>query len=394
MRLTSLLVGLAIACSAAFPVRASLVTERAVLVMRHGIRAPLPGEVPDGTRTTAPWPRWSVADSRVTPHGVRALQIVAAADRQWLAARGLFAAKGCPGAATLRIASNSSDRTIASGDAYAQGFAPGCGLRVEHRAPGMVDPMFEPLRAHATAFDAARAIADIDRATGGMPVLVRRHRDAIASLDRVLGCGAGCVPSGPARIVSDDSGHGIALEGAIRGTSGVAQVLLLEYLEGLPARDVGWGRADAATLKRLGALHAALFAVFARPPYMAAHQSSVIGRRVIRSLNDGPRLDVLMGHDTNVAALAAALGVDLVTPGYATNDVPPGGALLFERIRDTVTGRTFVRVSYRTQSPQVLRAGGRGMTVTPLRVAGCARTLCPAAIFTRSLERRLAPVRN
>lgn len=314
--------------------------------------------MPDGTRTAAPWPKWSVADSRVTPHGVRALQIVAAEDRKWLAARGLFAAKGCPGAGTLRIASNSSDRTIASGDAYAQGFAPGCGLRVEHRAPGMVDPMFEPLRARATAFDAARAIADIERATGGMAALVRRHRDAIASLDRVLGCGGGCVPAGPARIVSDDGGHGIALEGAIRGTSGVAQVLLLQYLEGLPARDVGWGRADAATLKRLGALHAALFAVFARPPYMAAHQSSVIGRRVIRSLNDGPRLDVLMGHDTNVAALAAALGVDLVTPGYATNDVPPGGALLFERIRNTVTEQTFVRVSYRTQSPEVLRAGG------------------------------------
>lgn len=394
MRLTSLLVGLAIAGSAAVPVRASLVTERAVLVMRHGIRAPLPGEVPDSTRTAAPWLRWAVADSRVTPHGVRALEIVAAEDRKWLAARGLFAANGCPGAGTIRIASNSSDRTIASGDAYAQGFAPGCGLRVEHRAPGVVDPMFEPLRAHATAFDAARAIADIDRATGGMPALVRRHRDAIAGLDRVLGCGGGCVPSGPARIVSDDGGHGIALEGAIRGTSGVAQVLLLQYLEGLPARDVGWGRADAATLKRLGALHAALFAVFVRPPYMAAHQSSVIGRRVIQSLNDGPRLDVLMGHDTNVAALAAALEVDLVTPGYATNDVPPGGALLFERLRDTRTGRTFVRVSYRTQSPAVLRAGGRGMTITPLRVAGCASTLCPAAIFTRSLERHLAPTRN
>ncbi len=394
MRLTSLLIGLAIAGSTAVPVRARLVTERAVLVMRHGIRAPLPGEVPDGTRTAAPWPKWVVADSRVTPHGVRALEIVAAQDHRWLAARGLFAAKGCPGAGAIRIASNSSDRTIASGDAYAQGFAPGCGLRVEHRAPGVVDPMFEPLRAHATAFDAASAIADIDRATGGMPALVRRHRDAIASLDRVLGCRGGCVPSGPARIVSNDGGHGIALEGAIRGTSGVAQVLLLQYLEGLPAREVGWGRADVAMLKRLGALHAALFAVFARPPYMAAHQSSVIGRRVIQSLNDGPRLDVLMGHDTNVAALAAVLGVDLVTPGYATNDVPPGGALLFERIRDTLTGRTFVRVSYRTQSPQVLRAGGRGVTMMPLRVLGCARTLCPAAGFTRSLERRLAPVRT
>jgi 4-phytase/acid phosphatase len=33
-----------------------LVTERAVPVMRHGMRAPLNGEVPEGTRTDRPWP--------------------------------------------------------------------------------------------------------------------------------------------------------------------------------------------------------------------------------------------------------------------------------------------------------------------------------------------------
>lgn len=57
-----------------------LVTEGAVLVMRHGIRAPLDGEVPEGTRTDRPWPRWPVPQRVVTPHGEKALEIVAAAD--------------------------------------------------------------------------------------------------------------------------------------------------------------------------------------------------------------------------------------------------------------------------------------------------------------------------
>jgi len=51
------------------------------------------------------------------------------------------------------------------------------------------------------------------------------------------------------------------------------------------------------------------------------------------------RLSILVGHDTNVTALAAALRVDLKAPGYATNDVPPGGALLLERLRDAGSGR-------------------------------------------------------
>ncbi|RZM24457.1 MAG: hypothetical protein EOP67_46540, partial [Sphingomonas sp.] len=42
----------------------TLMLEHAVLVMRHGIRAPLDGEVPPGTRTGAPWPAWPVAQSR------------------------------------------------------------------------------------------------------------------------------------------------------------------------------------------------------------------------------------------------------------------------------------------------------------------------------------------
>jgi 4-phytase/acid phosphatase len=146
----------------------TLVVERAVLVMRHGIRAPLDGEVPPATRTSAPWPTWPVAESRITPHGVRALEQVAAYDRRLLAARGLLKANWCP---TIRIRTNSSVRTIASGTAYAEGFAPGCKLDIEHNALGTADPIFEPLRARATAFDARAAIKrlDLQPQTSGWP---------------------------------------------------------------------------------------------------------------------------------------------------------------------------------------------------------------------------------
>lgn len=370
--------------------RQDLVVERAVLVMRHGIRAPLAGEVPDGTRTGAPWPRWPVAESRITPHGERALEIVAASDRRLLVARGLLAGHGCTG---IRIRTNSSDRTILSGEAYARGFAPDCRIAIEHRPLGEADPIFEPLRARATDFDARAAVADIERDTGGMASLVRRHRDELALLDRVLGCEPrDCVPAGPPGVAPSADNRDIALTGPIRASSGVAQVLLLEHIEGLPRADIGWGRADPATLRRLGALHAALFAVFTRPPYMAAHQTAVLGREVLESLAPGPaRLDVLMGHDTNVTALAAALRIDLDAPGYATNDVPPGGALLLERLRDGRTGTAFIRVSYRTQPPRALRTLARKTSLKPIFVPGCGAILCPADTFARLLTSHLAP---
>lgn len=375
----------------------AMVVQRAVLVMRHGIRAPLDGEVPAGTRTAAPWPSWPIAESRITPHGARALEIVAAADRRLLASRGLIAETGCPIGA-MRLMSNSSDRTIASGEAYANGFAPGCHLGIEHQLRGTVDPIFEPLRAHATGFDPAAAIAAIDRETGGMAALARRHRVALARLDRVLGCtprAGGCLAAGAPALGIGADGADIVLDGPIRAASGVAQVLLLQQVEGLPRQDIGWGRADPATIRRLGALHAALFAVFTHPPYMASHQAAVLGRGVLAALFDtGPRLTVFMGHDTNVTALAAALRVDLKAPGYATNDVPPGGALLLERVRDRRTGRRFVRVSYRTQSPEALRMLKRSTSLVALKIPGCADLLCPAATFSRLLASRLAPLKT
>ncbi|MEG3165253.1 histidine-type phosphatase [Sphingomonas sp. PB2P19] len=371
----------------------TLVVERAVLVMRHGIRAPLDGEVPAGTRTGAPWPTWPVAPSRITPHGARALEQVAAYDRQMLAARGLMKADGCA-AREVRIRSNSSDRTIASGEAYAAGFAPGCSLAIEHRPVGTADPIFEPLRARVTAFDPAAAIVSINRETGGMAALVRRHATALARLDQVLDCSQPpreCLPAQAPSIRASSDGHDLVLAGPIRSASGIAQVLLLEEVEGLPRANVGWGRTDPATLKQLGALHAALFAVYTHPSYMAAHQAAVLGREVLSALSSkGPRLTVFMGHDTNVTALAAALRVDLKAPGYATNDVPPGGALLLERVRDTRTGVRFVRVSYRTQSPETLRTLGQAVSLTALQIPGCAGYLCPAATFSRLLTLRLA----
>jgi len=374
-----------------------LVVERAVLVMRHGIRAPLDGEVPLDTRTGAPWPAWPVAESRITRHGVRALEQAAAYDRRLLAARGLMTPNGCP-AGLVRIRSNSSDRTIASGQAYAEGLAPGCDLAIEHKPLGTADAIFEPLRARATAFDARAAIASINRETGGMAALARRHGAALARLDQVLGCTSverGCVPAGTPTVSASADGHDLVLAGPIRAASGIAQVLLLQEVEGLPRESVGWGRADPATIEQLGALHAALFAVYTHPAYMAAHQAAVLGREVLASLSStGPRLTVFMGHDTNVTALAAAFRVDLEAPGYATNDVPPGGALLIERLRDASTGARFVRVSYRTQSPETLRGLGQSASLVALRIPGCASLVCPAATFSRRLVSHLAPLQT
>ncbi|MEH3121839.1 MAG: histidine-type phosphatase [Sphingomonas phyllosphaerae] len=363
--------------------------ERVVMVMRHGVRAPIDGEVPAGTLTAAPWPAWPVAAEQITPHGAQALALRGRADRAWLAARGVLPATGCPAAGSVRVWTNTSQRTIDSGEQFVAGFAPGCGIAIGHRAAGEVDPLFEALRAHTTDFRAADAIASIENFTGGMDRLVAKHAAELRLLDRVLACAQPtCSPGAPPALRPTADGRGVELDGSIRRTSGIAQVLLLEAAEGMP--HPGWGRATPTVLARIGRLHTALFDVFTRAPYMAAHQAGPLGRRVLAALTapDGPALDLLVGHDTNVTALAAALGVDLVSPGYAKNDTAPMGALVMELLRDAA-GARFVRLSYRTQTPAELGRLGSRVTTTAMTVPGCARR-CPVERFAALLGARLA----
>ncbi|PZT91131.1 MULTISPECIES: histidine-type phosphatase [Sphingomonas] len=361
--------------------------ERVVMLMRHGVRAPITGEAPLDTKVAGQWPTWPVAPEFLTPHGARAIAQLARHDRRWLNGA------GCPAPGTVRIHTNTPERTIATGRAYADALAPGCNLTVEHNPEGKTDPLFEPLRAGATAFDATKAVAAITAYTGGVNALTARHAATIRELDRVLGCGlpAGCSTPGLATLKPSADGRGVDFTGPIRATSGTAQVILLQYAEGMPMRDVGFGRADAATIRRLGALHAALFDVFTRSPYMTAHQTGPVGDHMLRTLTaaNGPRLEVLVGHDTNVTALAAALGVDLDAPGFARNDAAPGGALVLTRRWDA--RGPYVTVSYRVQPLDAIRKGTAKVIDRPISIPGCAKR-CPLDRFDKLLRAKLAPV--
>lgn len=386
-----------LAAAPAWPQRPAATTappkvERIVLLMRHGVRTPLHGEVPDGTRTGAPWPVWQAPDEQITPHGAAALRALGRADRRWFARAGLVPASGCPRAGVVRIWTNLSPRTIASGDAYAAGVAPGCALTPGHRTEAGADPLFEPLNTHPAGFDADAAVASIEAYTGGAARLTARHRIALALLDRILACPAPgpCSPVAPATVGASDDRHGIAVTGPIRAASGTAQVLMLQYLEGLPMAQVGGGRATAADLARIGAVHAALFDLYSRPPYMMAFQSAPTAARIAADFTraDAPRVDMLVGHDTNVAALAALLGVRVQAPGFAEGDPSPGGALALALVRDP-KGRPAVRVWYRSQSADAIRAASDAVAWRALAIPGCAlgaARLCPLPRFLARLR--------
>lgn len=383
--------------------KAGMQLERVVLLYRHGVRTPLPGEVQLNEVSGHAWPAWQQPPSELTPHGAAGARLMGRYDRHRLDAAGLFRQGACPDPAQLWFWANTDQRTIASAQALAEGFAPGCTITIGHLPQGGDDPLFHPIEAKATDWNAPDAIASIQSETGGPDALTTRHADALAVMADVMGCGAQhsadvCDPEQwHGSLTLSPQTHGMNLSGPIFSTSGTAEVILMAYAEGFPLSQVGWGRTTPARLERLSQLHALLFDIYARPDYMAERIASVMSRRIIDLLQNeqAPRLSVMVGSDNNIVALASVLGLHFKMPGYAQDDPPIGGALGIELWRNQSDGKRYVRVFYQAQSLLQLRAlqsaNGRAQPATLLlQPAGCKsdqQGFCPLTDVIPRLQR-------
>jgi len=395
---------LALAAGAGAQSKQAVKVERIVLLMRHGVRPPTKAQpMPVGMAADA-WPAWPVKPGYLTPHGTQAVMLLGGFDRSVVAAQ-LFGGLACPSARSVAVISDSDQRTIATGDAWIAGFAPGCGITNGHHAQDDPDPLFSPVDTSAVPFDAARANEAVaaDLGPGGLAAVEAKQRGVLAMLDHIL-CGpspvAGCgVSDKPSRLVPADSGTRPKFKGALDLGSTAGQILLLEYGEGKPMAEVGWGRASKADIAAASALHAVEYRILVRPAYVAARNSALIAKRMVSALTDpgSARLTLLVGHDTNVAALAGLLDLHWHAPGFAADDPPPGGAIGFELVRDGASkngGKSFVRAVFRSQSLDGIRALApvpvSALTILP--IPGCHEVPgrgCPLAAFTALVEQRL-----
>ncbi len=371
-----------------------------MVVFRHGVRAPLQGEAAAAHYADEAWPQWSTPASLVTPHGRKAVQLSGEYLRQWLMQQALLPRNGCPAPGGLTVWANTDQRTIDSGALLADALAPGCDVQAGHRAVGSNDPLFRPIEAGAVPFDANAAVAAIQRETGGPAALLQGHAAELQALQQILGCTK--TPCDFARMPStlkpSADGRGLALGGPIDLASGTGEVLLLQYAEGMPLSQVGWGRATPERLAQVSRLHALLFDIYARPHYMASRSGAPLAREVLQRFGDAgaPKVSVFVGSDTHIAALSSLLGVHFHLPGYGADDPPPGGALVLGLWR-TPDGHRSVRAQYLAQSLDQLR------TLAPLDLdhpplqqtlalgvcAGEQRMACPLPAFAQALERQL-----
>ncbi len=381
-----------------------------VYLERHGVRSPTGKPDKYAAYSAAPWPKWSVPPGYLTPHGFELMRIFGAYDRAQLAAEGLLAPSGCADSGAVTILADSDERTRETGKALAEGMFPGCAPQVHARPEGDPDPLFHSIKAGVGKPDRALAMAAIEGRIGGdANNLTEAYRPQLEMLDRILaGCGR-VAAANPKRISILDApveSHGDEIRGPVSVASSMAESLLLEYADGMKGADLGWGCLDEAKLREVLQLHTAETEYTERTPLIARMDASNLLAHILDALEQnatdkvvpgapgkpGDRALFLVGHDTNIAAVAGALDLNWITDGRR-DDTPPGGALIFELWRGQ--GSTYsLRIYYAAQTLDQMRQTQQLTQENPPQRVPMFAPGCSRVDMSCAFERFAAAVQN
>src|SRR5262245_5845619 len=334
MRWGRLGAGLLAAALAHDAVAAELILEKVVLISRHGVRSPTETHPPLADVASRPWATWPVPPGYLTPRGEKLASLMGAYYRQRYAS--LLPAKGCPAPNLVYLWADIDQRTRRTGEGLLAGLFPGCGLPVQSASTDKADPIFHPVRAGVCSIDGERGRAAVlDRVGGNLETALKQHSRSVRRLQSVLDCCAPklCRDRGAERCtlltmssaveVRPKDGS-VGLLGPIPIGSTASEVFLLEYAQGLPRRQVAWGRVRSSSdLRTLLPLHRVQFDLIERTSYLAGRQGSALLNQILEALRPAPertsgapaavpaesKLVIYVGHDTNLANIGGILGV-------------------------------------------------------------------------------------
>lgn len=378
--------------------------EMVIVLMRHGVRAPIANETRANAYSAQPWPSWPVAPGVLTKHGAAALEILGQYDRARYAA---LLQQGSCGKPVIYAEAADMERTIASAKAVLAGLAPGCSIPVQVDKDGL--------------FSAGDRLVDHTILRSAIAGRMANHADWFANafagpLERMhevlMDCGgADCSQSKPdfrsmvarngkvrRRTAEDESPVGLAAD--------FAENFLLEYTEGMPMDKVGWGRVSRTRLDQLMAMNTRYHDFMLRTPYWAEVAVSGLAQRIAATVaardegrfrgeqfgTVGTRFVLLDGSDSHLSWLGGLLRLRWVLPDQTFDATPPGSGLVFELHRDAATGADRVEVLLISQTLDQIRYlrpldEGQSPSIAPVFVPGCSNPGPPYSCSVAGFER-------
>ncbi|WP_414496763.1 bifunctional glucose-1-phosphatase/inositol phosphatase [Stenotrophomonas maltophilia] len=402
--LRSLLLALALGMSTATAMAepaADEQLEQVILLSRHNLRAPVVASGALANATPETWPRWEVAPGELTTKGGVLEAYMGRYIGQWLRQTQLLRASGCPQPADFRAHANSLQRTQATAQFFVAGAFPGCHVAIEQRMPlGTMDPLFNPVAHNRDTVFRERALSAMQQALTDVDLA-----PALAVVEAVTRYpeSAACTGRGDCHLTLADTtfsaepGNEPRASGSLALASGVVDALLMEHYQGSGIPREGWGRLNnEAQWQALAQIRNRYQDILFGTPEVARDVAAPLLARVDALFKDpaSPKVTLLVGHDSNIGSVLAALGIaDYTLPGQYEK-TPIGGLLQFERWRGRRSGLERFRVSYVYPTTGQLRDALPLTEVQPpgrvaLSLPGCSAQGCSSAQFQLLLQRAM-----
>lgn len=352
---------------------------RFVLILsRHGVRAPLANQNENAIYAAEAWPKWTSQPSYLTPHGVKQMELMGAYYRERYIKEGLLSGQVAKDTPLIYFRANNEQRTIGTAAALASSLLPGVTPKIVARPAGETDPIFRPTKVPVGHVDHELGVASFLGSVGGdLRRIEESHLPEFATLNKILMGESGVVPPGKKSllslptVVAPGSGENVTtLSGPLAKAGSITDLFMLQFSEGLPMSDVGWGRLTPERLTQLLTLHAlwlelqhgSFYAAQAEGSNLASHIGDTLtqaatGKHVPGAFGQpGQKMVVIAGHETNQVRFAGLLGINWALPGLQHNPVLLGGALVFELRERRSDHQFFVRLQYVAPSLAQTRA--------------------------------------
>ena len=347
--------------------------KEAVVLSRHNIRSPLSDSKSDlGRMTPHQWTKWSSAKSELTSRGGALETMMGQYFRKWAVDAGLFPENYVPTADDLNVIANSMQRCIATAQYFSSGFMPVGGVQVNHRyTPSKMDPLFNPQLTKVSPEFVATAMEQIN-SMGGKKGIIGIN-EAIAPnyefIQEVMDTKNSPMAKSNDPKLKDFSNYNteIVLEkfkepamkpgSALKDLNAASDAFILQYYEEPDSVKAAFGK----TLTReqwaqLAHIKDVYQDVLFTAPIVAVNVSHPLIQYMYDELRSPDRkFTFLVGHDSNLSAVATALGVEeYELPNTIEKKTPIGSKIVIEKF-EGADGNEYADINIVYQSVDQLR---------------------------------------
>ena len=340
-----------------------------VILSRHNIRSPLSTNGSALSKMTPhKWTNWSSAASELTLRGGVLETEMGQFFRKWTIETGLFKDNYVPTIDEVNVYANSMQRCIATAQYFSGGFMPVANLRVNHRyVPSKMDPIFFPRLTKSTEAFRTEAMKQIN-AMGGKEGLVGINKSLKESYDliaKVLDMKQSeYYKKGEIKdFVNNDTQITLELnqepgmKGSLKNANSASDAFILQYYEEPDGMKAAFGhKLTTEDWTKIAKIKDVYGDVLFTAPIVAVNVAHPLLQYMYDELNDKDRkFTFLCGHDSNIASVDAALGVEEYSlPNSIEKKTPIGSKLVLEKWVDAA-GKAYVAVNLVYQSTDQLK---------------------------------------